>query len=622
MKIYFKGNLKGYLCENCFENLSNTKVLLYLTRPGSNITAAVVAASKETFRPVNEEESNVRKDLLIATAITNNAGDFELEVPEKYLEKAFDFDFVCGTVPGRPKPPKSKKEFQFHITTIYPKWIRDEKENLFFNWNYAISAKWWCQIRGYYFDAWVICGILTDCSSGTPLPGVTVKAMDADLITDDLLGSSVTDATGHFRIDYTSADFKRTFLSPLINVETDKNWPFFSDGPDVYFELEIGGSPISFETSANRRKNIGYCLCVHLCLKELVIVDQPIPASFTHIGRSARFKIINEINPATGKSLRPDFDNYAFYSSIILVGSLSKKLNNKPMEYMFEFQEVAAPGDPLLAGAWHAVTPGMIPRTVLGYLWHLTGDIMNPIETEDYFINGNPVVEKTINFNGNWIQMPQDSNFAPHVDTDILTLNTEALMPIVNINVNAITIGNATIPGVAAHVSNRYFALRMKQRQWGNTTTEVVAGTSRPLAIFNARYDRVPKYGSWIPTKVNSQLAVCSLDIEEIILGMGGCGKITNTLTVKINARNENLGGAWLTLTGPAKPGQTFSFPAIAAAAPEIFNNAINPIIAPVNSVNDLLPCAYTVTLGVSVLLTTGDYIPGPFYDFISLCKV
>ncbi len=622
MKAYIKGNLKGYLCETCFENLSNTKVILYQTRPDSNVTAAAVASSKETFHLVTEEEAKARENLLLATAITNEAGDFVFEVSEKNLEQAFDIDFVCGSVPHGPKPPKGGKEFQFHITTIYPKWKSDEKQNLLFDWSYAVSAKLWCMIRGKYFDAWVICGMLVDCKTGAPLPGVTVKAMDADLITDDLLGTSVTDMTGHFRIDYTSADFKKTFLSPVINVETDLNFPFFSSGPDVYFKLEIGGTPITFETSANRRKNVGYCLCVRLCVSDLVIGDPPIPASFTRIGRGARFKIVNEINPATGKSMRGGYDNYAFFSSIILVGSLSKKLNSQPMEYMFEYQEVAAPGTPLLATAWLPVTPAMIPKTVIGYLWTLTGDILNPIETEDYYINGNPVVEKTVSFNGNWIQMPQDSNFAPHVDADILTLNTEFLMPIVNINVNAMTIGSATIPAVAAHVSNRYFALRMRQRQWGNAGTEVVAGTSRPLAIFNARYNRVRKYGSWIPTKVDDQVAVCSLDIEEIILGMGGCGKINNSLTIHVNARNENLGGVSLSLTGPVKPGQSFSFPAIASAQPEVFSNTIHPVIVPVNNVNELLPCAYTVTLSASVLLTTGDYIPGPFYDFISFCKV
>ena len=622
MKAYIRGNLRGYLCDDCFEFLSNTKVLLYRVTTGSNVTAAAVASSKETFHPVKAEEIKNRKKLLIATALTNDAGDFVFEIPENSLEQAFDIDFVCGNVPHGPKRPKGAAEFQFHITTIYPKWRRDEKENLLYNWSYSITSKWWCFIRGHFFDAWVICGVLLDCKTGAPLPGVNVTAMDADLITDDKLGSSVTDSAGHFRIDYTSADFKKTFLSPIINVETDINFPFFSSGPDVYFTLDIGGTPIAFETSANRRKNVGHCLCVRLCVSDLVIEEPTIPASFTRIGRSARFKIVDEINPATGKTLRPGYDNYAFFSSIILVGSLSKKLNSQPMEYMFEYQEVAAPGNPLLPGSWNPVTPGMIPKTVIGYLWTLTGDPMNPIATEDYFINGNPVVEKTVNFNGNWIQMPQDANFAPHIDTDILKLNTEALMPIANINVNAMVIGNATIPAVAPHVSNRYFALRMKQRQWGNAATEVVAGTSRPVAIFNARYNHVPKHGSWIPTKVDNQLAICSIDIEEIILGSGGCGKITNTLTVHMNARNENLGGVSLTLTGPKKPGQSFSFPAIAATQPEVFSNSIHPVIAPVNSVNDLLPCAYTVTLSVSLLLTTGDGIPDPLHDFISFCKV
>lgn len=622
MKAYIKGNLKGFLCETCFENLSNTKVLLYQTLPNSNVAAAAVASSKETFHPVNDEEAKARKKLLIATALTDESGNFVFDVPEKYLEQAFDIDFICGNVPHGPKPPKKGIEYQFHITTIYPKWRRGEKESLLYNWEYVVSSKWWCQIRGYYFDAWVICGVLLDCKSGAPLAGVTVTAMDADFITDDLLGAAVTDSSGHFRIDYTSADFKKTFLSPIINVETDLNFPFFSSGPDVYFKLDIGGTPINFETSANRRKNVGYCLCVRLCVSDLVIGDPTIPASFTKIGRSARFGIVSEINPATGKTMRPGYDNYAFHSSIILVGSVSKKLNGQPMEYMFEYQEVAAPGNPLLPGSWQPVTPAMVPKTVIGYLWTLTGDPMNPIATEDYFVNGNPVVEKTVNFNGNWIQVPQDSNFAPHIDTDILTLNTEALMPIAHINMNTMTIGNATIPAVAAHVSNKYFALRMKQRQWGNAATEVVAGTSRPIAVFNARYDRVPKYGSWIPTKVDNQLGVCSLDIEEIILGMGGCGKITNTLTVHINARNENLGGVSLTLTGPAKPGQSFSFPAIAPAQPEVFSNSIHPVIVPVNSVSELMPCAYTVTLSASLMLTTGDGIPNPLNDFISFCKI
>ncbi len=68
--------------------------------------------------------------------------------------------------------------------------------------------------------------------------------------------------------------------------------------------------------------------------------------------------------------------------------------------------------------------------------------------------------------------------------------------------------------------------------------------------------------------------------------------------------------------------GNCCSFPAIASAQPEVFSNSIHPVIIPINSVSELLPCAYTVTMSTSILLTTGDYIPGPLYDFISFCKV
>lgn len=116
----------------------NTGINAIQTRPGSNVTAAAVAESKETFRPVKEAEANARKELLIATAVTNEAGEFVFEVSENNLEQAFDIDFVCGSVPHRPIPPGGKRVSISH----YAKWIRDEHENLLYNWNYAISGKW------------------------------------------------------------------------------------------------------------------------------------------------------------------------------------------------------------------------------------------------------------------------------------------------------------------------------------------------------------------------------------------------------------------------------------------------------------------------------------------------
>ena len=42
-----------------------------------------------------------------------------------------------------------------------------------------------------------------------------VRAFDADWLQDDDLGSAVTDGAGHFRIDYSRADFEKTIFSPL-----------------------------------------------------------------------------------------------------------------------------------------------------------------------------------------------------------------------------------------------------------------------------------------------------------------------------------------------------------------------------------------------------------------------
>lgn len=619
MPYLIKGRLCGSLCRDCSEPIANATVKIYQTVQSANLIAEAVAEPKETFRYLDIKQVDAKAQLLLAEGLTDAEGNFSIQLDKNYEGQAFDIDFVCGSVP-RVIPKPRKKEFeprQFHLTTILPKWKYDDNQNLVYSLDYCLPDRFWCYILGYFFDIWTICGRLTDCKTGRALPGFDVTAMDADFFTDDVLGTATTDASGYFRISYSSADFKRTFLSPVVNIETDPGFPFTS-GPDVYFKLAYGGTPIVLETKSDRRTNVGYCLCVRLCVDEPVIVDPPIPATFTHIGRSSRYRIQDDINALTGKTVA---DGRAFYNSLVLIGTLNKKLSGLPMEYIFEYQEVASPST-APSGVWQAVTPGMIRKTTIGQEWAFTGDIVNPIQWTPWNINGTLADGGVVTFNGNWIQVPQMPNFAANVNSDILVLDTEKIILPTTLDMAGMSIGAASVSGARPHIRNRYVVIRMRQRQVGNPASEVVAGTSRALAIFNVRYDNVPKHGSWAPATVDGQMGVASVDIREIMGAGAGCSKISAGLTVLYSARNENLGNVTVSITGPTKPGQTISFPAIpASAAPETVGSVL-PIITPINDVRELLPCAYTIHLHAELLLTTGDGVPSPLTDFVSFCKV
>lgn len=625
MKNVIKGNLSGFLCGECKENISQAMVRLYMPERGANVEASLAASSKETFKLLSTDEVKAKQNRLLGEAMTDDAGNFEVVLKGDYGNSVLEFDFECGTVPRFPIPHKKFPPRQFHVTTFYPQFDSEEfsqKSDIrTATFNHIVPARWWCEIKGKYFDIWTICGILTDCATGSPLPGIKVIAMDADFITDDELGYDLTDGNGRFTIYYNSAKFKKTFLSPILNIETDISGPFAS-GPDVYFQLEYNGQRFALETAANRRNNVGYCLCVKLCAKELKPVEPTIPPSFTHFGLTQYIPIQSGINASNGKTN----SGYAFFSSVNLVGTISKKINNAVMEYMFEYLEVSSPSAAINPSAvWSPVTPNMIDKTEIGYLWTLSGNLMNPINQEPYYINGTGT-EKTVVFSGNWIRVPQDSNFVPHSDGGILKLNTEKLtggITTIDMAMPTSGIGSATVSGTRPHVGNRYFAIRMRQREIGNAGTEATAGTSKPIAIYNVRYNNVNKYGSWAPATVSGQPIALSLDLQEIIAGAGGCSKITTALHIKYGARNENLSNVNLSIVGPHKPGQSFGFnPVALMAAPETFGTTQLVFTPATDTVNDLLACAYTVRVTATALMTTGDDYMGSVEDLVSFCKV
>lgn len=609
MNFSFKGNLCGYLCDDCTEPLSGMEVLLYLPWQKDNVISKAVADTKDTFRLVTKEEAASRKDLLIATAKTDEKGNYEFVLDEKYSKTAFDIDFTCGTVPRVPPKPPRKELLQFHLTTIFPQWrIDKQRESYAFQWDYCITAKWWCYIRGFYFDAWVICGHLRNCETRIPIANATVIAWDADFITDDNLGSVVTDSNGHFRIDYTSADFKKTFLSPWINVETDPGFPpTFNSGPDVYFKATIGGVKLIDESAANKRKNVGYCLCVDLCSKINVgdPTDSNFPSAWTGIGQA--------FNISTGSGPK-DFDadgyaspgKYALTSIIRLTGQAAPKTaSGNHIEYRFRVSDVTTPNGgaaPALANFTKTVgvtaglfIPGTVAKLMEKAFPFTVYDVIS--DQADFDADGwfdiNPAINRTLTNNG--IPLANINNYWFIDEDTLISMDTRVLTTAADVPVAAATVGNPVPAGDKIPIEK--VAIRFEIR-------EVV---NKPANIFNV----IPGSGKTLNSAIiNNNSMFMKLAITELEVS-GLCTPISGTVHAKYTVYHPHLassslhlnnnsytvnrnisGDGFLTLSGNINP---------------LIDGGANINLALNNPPNDMTKCTYSLKLYARARLHNGE---------------
>ena len=338
MRFTIKGKICGQLCGDCQEPLATAEILIYSAGKSSDIADKTMANPKHTVHIRDDKSIKSMKKHLIGKGKCDDRGEYKVELNKSYQGGPIDIDVSIDQVPQA--KVKVKKTVQVHLTTIQPQW-REGVNDLYFGWDYCLSQTLWCAIRAM-FDAWVICGHVRVCDeNNTPVSGVQVSAFDADWLTDDFLDSATTDSSGRFRIDYSSKDFKQTFLSPLINVET----PFSNLlGPDVYFKIEAGGSVIYEEHRADGqapgRRDVSNCFCVDLCIKVDVGPGPKPPASaWTGIGTEATIPVGAENN---------DFDTegffgpakYGFSGTIrttgqVAISSINKALRGNPYEYRF-----------------------------------------------------------------------------------------------------------------------------------------------------------------------------------------------------------------------------------------------------------------------------------------------
>src|SRR5215207_8189101 len=101
MAYIFKGRLCGYICDHCLEPLSRVRIRLYRIGQGRDVTTLAVAAPKDTFAILTDEQVTEKERLLIAEADSDEEGNFSFELDEKqkYNGEPFEVDVYCATVP-------------------------------------------------------------------------------------------------------------------------------------------------------------------------------------------------------------------------------------------------------------------------------------------------------------------------------------------------------------------------------------------------------------------------------------------------------------------------------------------------------------------------------------------
>lgn len=324
----FKGKLRAYICKECLDVLANVQVRLYRHRSDQDVSGLVAAESKHTFSVLSDDDVKDKEQYLIAEARTDQNGEFTVQIhteKNKYSGEAFEVDVRMTTMPGRDLDAKPIP-VQFAVTSLKPEWMQEDNQYTTAYWDHIISARHWCYLLAYY-DIWVICGKFVTCEGKKPLPGAIIRAFDSDWLQHDALGETTTDFNGRFRIYYTSAAFKKTPFSPLINIE-------LTGGPDLFFQAEFGGSLVMNESSSAGRKpgreNVGHCVCIELCTDKIIPPDAD---EIPHWERVEDLEVDTDFSP----------EGYGGASSLVmhdcieLFGNMPLKntANGKALKYRF-----------------------------------------------------------------------------------------------------------------------------------------------------------------------------------------------------------------------------------------------------------------------------------------------
>jgi hypothetical protein len=543
MSYRFAGRLCGHICDDCEEPLVRAHVRLYRAAEDERTEAYVQAPPKDTFARLTREEADAKEDRLIGEGTTDEQGEFAIEIDEQrgYRGGPVEVDAVVSSVAGQKET--HRHPVQLHLTIVRPEWDKDR----LYRWVWCIPFRFWCALRAW-FGAWTICGWVGDCKTGVGARGMKVRAFDADCITDDFLGEAATDGSGHFRIDYSRADFHKTFLSPFINLETP--WPPLDSGPDVYFQVETGGGqPLVTEHRADGhqpgRENAPPCLCVKLCVTGGGGDTVDTIPLWQRVGQY-RVKPADNDFTAAGLTTAGEF---AFTGNLELNGILPDGQAATAIEYRFR----AAEYTPAL-GPVFDLDATSLGAAVIGHLEFWDFDAVSSTWTVDavpYWVN-NPGAtvtihrpaaqggDLTVDVNkpikaGGWVEVPRENDLSAG-GIGRFTRDSQSMGVLLSETLTQETVDLALpAPGLAAgqpvpapqRRDARRWKLFFEAREVAAPNTAVGTNTLEKIAIINLSY-RYERHPNWAPTGPGVRRMVVSVNIQELLGPGGGCAQVSD----------------------------------------------------------------------------------------------
>lgn len=269
MTYLFCGQLSGQIAPGFSEPLAGATLRLYQYRGTKYVSGLSVADPSATLTMLSADAMQAKKASFITETTADAEGHFIFALDEQsnYDGGPCELDLLLTNAPNH-KDQAPKRPVQIPLTALRLK-MQNPDETLD-AWAYCLPATFWREVRAA-FDAWVICGRVLAQDAAQPMCNVRVTAFDADWLQDDLLGSAMTDGAGNFRIDYTRADFTRTPLSPLINME--------KGGPDLYFKLETLDGALLLKEPKSQGRAAGRENAAHCFFIEFNVAQAPAPKS-------------------------------------------------------------------------------------------------------------------------------------------------------------------------------------------------------------------------------------------------------------------------------------------------------------------------------------------------------